>query len=228
MAISKEQPMRPALDDCIDEIGNVGIGLNEEIQNRVDADSDLSDDIIAEELARELADTNLGNVDDAIKEVLPFSSFTSSNTVKKYIDDLGTAIKEVLPFASFDSTNTVKAYIDTLVNAVKEVLPFTSFDSEHTVKDYIDTQISSVISVRRIGKVSLTIAANDSDSETVELSVPFASTSDVHVFWELDDTYSDLAVTVSNETYTGFDISAVNADTVNPVTFTLFYIMIGV
>lgn len=58
---------------------------------------------------------------NAAKALLPATSFTSTNTVKKYIDDAVAAkanttdlnaAKALLPATSFSSTNTVKKYID--------------------------------------------------------------------------------------------------------------------
>lgn len=80
---------------------------------------------------------------DAAKALLPAASFTSTNTVKKYIDDSVAAkanatdldaAKALLPAGSFSSTNTVKKYIDD----TRALLPAGSFSSTNTVKKYID------------------------------------------------------------------------------------------
>ena len=57
---------------------------------------------------------------DTLEDDLPTTSFDSTNTVKKYIDDADDDIKEIIPATSFDSTNTIKKYIDdnnALINA---------------------------------------------------------------------------------------------------------------
>lgn len=66
---------------------------------------------------------------DALEERLPKSQFTSTNTVKKYVDesvaqvatDTSTdiaALGDVLPSSQFDATNTVKKYVDDAIGDV--------------------------------------------------------------------------------------------------------------
>lgn len=73
---------------------------NEETQARIAADNELADQITAEAEARRISDNSLGdaitqlrqsleNTDDAIDDVkasMPYSSFSSTNTIKNYID----------------------------------------------------------------------------------------------------------------------------------------------
>lgn len=66
----------------------------------------------------------------ALQDALPIAQFDSVNTVKDYIDELGS----FLPASDFDNSNTVKAYID----ATNDLLPASDFDSVNTVKAYID------------------------------------------------------------------------------------------
>lgn len=61
-------------------------------------------------------------------------------------DDLDD-IKEVMPFESFSSSNTIADSIDSVmdeVESVADVIPKSSFSSSNTVKDYIDDEIDVV------------------------------------------------------------------------------------
>lgn len=90
----------------------------------------------------------------ALGDMLPDDDFSSSNTVKKYIDDnvsglqesisetsgAVSAISNALPASDFSSESTVKAYIDSAVGQLGAVLPTTDFTSLNTVKGYIDSE----------------------------------------------------------------------------------------
>lgn len=66
------------------------------------------------------------------QEVLQYNGRITTNET-----DIST-IKGQLPSSSFNSTNTVKKYVDDSVKAVADVIPASSFSSASTVKDYID------------------------------------------------------------------------------------------
>lgn len=55
-----------------------------------------------------------------IEDILPKSSFTSSNTVKKYVDDNVSDLGDKLPASEFTSTNTVKKYVDDEIVEAKQ------------------------------------------------------------------------------------------------------------
>lgn len=205
MAISRTQPMRPALSDALDEADALRTDLNAETEAREDADTALQEDI------------------DATKDVIPFNSFSSVNTVKKYVDNT----REVLPFNSFSAVNTVKKYVDDLGNAIKEVIPFADFDSTNTVKKYVDDLGTNILSLYRYGKYSATISANDSDAQTISFSSAFAAGKNVMLLSQIEDENSDLTITISNKTLSGFDISIINSSA-SPITFVFMYLAIGV
>lgn len=75
--------------------------------------------------AVEQAQTALDAANDAqddIDTLLPKASFDSTNTVKKYIDDLNAAQSAIIPADDFSESNTVKDYIDSNVSALQAVI----------------------------------------------------------------------------------------------------------
>lgn len=56
-----------------------------------------------------------GRISD-IEDTIPVDEFSSSDTVKDYIDKKAADINAIIPSSAFNSTNTVKKYIDTRVN----------------------------------------------------------------------------------------------------------------
>ena len=77
-------------------------------------------------------DDRIDAVEDTVEdfeELLPASNFTSTNTVKKYVDDQITASQSTL---------------ETAIDATKALLPSTSFSSVNTVKKYIDDTVSAL------------------------------------------------------------------------------------
>ena len=83
----------------------------------------------------------------ALQDALPIAQFDSENTVKDYVDELGS----FLPASDFDNDNTVKAYIDGVAN----LLPSSAFDSVNTVRGALNGR------VRAFETVADMIAAND-------------------------------------------------------------------
>lgn len=94
---------------------------------------------------------------DAYESLLPSADFSSTNTVKKYIDDNDATQDALLPASDFSSTNTVKKYIDDGNSAQDALLPASAFTSSNTVKDYIDDKYESAISAAGKKRVALYI-----------------------------------------------------------------------
>ena len=90
--------------------------------------------------------------------IIPDTDFSSTNTVKDYIDNtIGTigddveALEDMLPVSAFSNENTVKDYVDDL----GAILPASDFSDVNTVKDYIDTLAEKGIKVGLIRPITL-------------------------------------------------------------------------
>ena len=86
---------------------------------------------------------------------------------------------------------------------------------------------TNILSLYRYGKYSATISANDSDSQTISFSSAFAAGKNVMLLSQLEEENSDLTITISNKTLSGFDISIVNSGA-SSITFVFMYFAIGV
>lgn len=58
-----------------------------------------------------------------------------------------TSLEDSMPSSAFSSSETVKDYIDTSVSAIADVLPATEFTTAITVRDYIDGKVSDLYPV---------------------------------------------------------------------------------
>lgn len=86
----------------------------------------------------------------ALQDALPIAQFDSENTVKDYIDELGS----FLPASDFDNDNTVKAYID----GVADLLPSSAFDSVNTVRGALNGRVRAFETVTDIAAATDLVA----------------------------------------------------------------------
>ena len=132
---------------------------------------------------------------DTLEDDLPTSSFDSTNTVKKAIDDA----VALLPGTSFDTTNTVSKAISDM----GDLLPASAFDSINTVDARFDViEANDWVGTQRIDDLAVTTAklANSSvTEEKLSSSIPI-STFSGRLFKSIEE-YGCDATLDDNSTY---------------------------
>lgn len=242
MAISKQQPMRPAEIDLIDAVNQHEQTLNahtqaintladdlaDEISDRETADTALGARIDNEILARTNADTALGGRID--NEILARENgdadlqgqigegFSPSLTIAQSLSATNTAIADIDAEIGngFDSQNTITAYAEAL-----DMFLGTRTDLDDTVVNSILTLATSTESLEsfvnrfKIGCINnVTIPANDSISTSATFAEPFDSADSCVLFAQVvtNELASLFTYTLIDCTYSGFSYSIANSD----------------
>ena len=239
MAISKQQPMRPAEIDLIDasnqheltlqehtqSLNTLAEGLADEIQDREAADTALGGRIDDEIQARANGDAALqGQIGEGFSPSLTIAqSLSATNTA---IADIDTEIGD-----GFDSQNTITAYAQEL-----DLFLGTRTDLDDTVVNSIlalaasSETLESFVSRFKIGCINnLTIPANDSVSTSATFAEPFESTDSCVLFAQVitNELASLFTYTIIDCTYSGFSYSIANSDA-DAHTVSLGYIAVKV
>ena len=138
----------------------VGIDIDNEVYWAATGNYNAQVELYRQETAR--AQSTASAAQDDIDTLLPKTSFDSTNTVKKLIDDAQTAadnaqddIDALLPKASFDSTNTVKKYLDALNENVENNLNKSYVGNYGAIEDSNNNDWDTIIA--DIAEVSDTI-----------------------------------------------------------------------
>ena len=257
MAISKQQPMRPAEIDLIDEVNEheqtlnlhaqslntLAEGLADEISDREIADTALGVRIDSEILARTNADTALGGrIDNEIQARVDGDAdlqgqigegFSPALTIAQSLSATNAAVSDIETEIGdgFDSQNTITAYAQAL-----DVFLGTRTDLDDTVVNSIlalansSESLESFVSRFKIGCINnVTIPANDSISTSATFAEPFESTDSCVLFAQVvtNELASLFTYTLIDCTYSGFSYSIANSDA-DAHTVSLGYIAVKV
>lgn len=239
MAISKQQPMRPAEIDLIDAVNaheqtlnihtqslnTLAEGLANEIGDREDTDTALGVRIDVEIQARTNGDAALqGQIGEG---------FSTSLTVAQSLSATNGAISDIESEIGngFDSQNTITAYTQAL-----DLFLGTRTDLDDTVVNSIlalatnSETLESFVSRFKIGCINnITIPANDSVSTSATFTEPFDSTDSCVLFAQVvtNELASLFTYTLIDCTYSGFSYSIANGDA-DSHTVSLGYIAVKV
>lgn len=257
MAISKQQPMRPAEIDLIDavnqheqtlnahtqSINTLSRGLANEIIDRENADTALGGRIDNEIQARTNADIALGGrIDNEIQARIDGDAdlqgqigegFSPSLTVAQSLSATNTAVSDIDTEIGdgFDSQNTITAYTQAL-----DLFLGTRTDLDDTVVNSIlalatsSESLESFVSRFKIGCINnVTIPANDSVSTSATFAEPYESTDSCVLFAQVitNELASLFTYTLIDCTYSGFSYSIANSDA-DAHTVSLGYIAVKV
>lgn len=239
MAISKQQPMRPAeialveasnqheqtLNNHTQRLNALDAGLAAETSNRESADTALGGRIDNEILARENGDADLqGQIGEGFSPSLTIAQSLSATNAA--VSDIETEIGD-----GFDSQNTITSYAQAL-----DLFLGTRTDLDDTVVNSIlaldassDT-LESFVSRFKIGCIdNLTIPANDSISTSATFAEPFETTDSCVLFAQVitSELASLFTYTLIDCTYSGFSYSIANSDA-DAHTVSLGYIAVKV
>ena len=239
MAISKQQPMRPAEIDLIDAVNEHEQTLNAhtqslntlaqnlatEIDDREAADTALGGRIDVEALARANGDATLqGQIGDGFSPSLTIAQ--SLSATNDAISDIETEIGD-----GFDSQNTITAYAQAL-----DLFLGMRTDLDDTVVNSIlalaasSEALESFVSRFKIGCIdNIVIPANDSVSTSATFAEPFDSTDSCVLFAQVvtNELASLFTYTLIDCTYSGFSYSIANSDA-DAHTVSLGYIAVKV
>lgn len=221
MAISKQQPMRPAEIDLIDAVNQHEQTLNAHTQSINTLTEDLADEI----RDREAADTALqGQIGEGFSPSLTIAQ--SLSATNNAVADIDAEIGD-----GFDSQNTITAYVQAL-----DLFIGTRTDLDDTVVNSIlalatsSETLESFVSRFKIGCINnLTIPANDSISTSATFAEPFESTDSCVLFAQVitNELASLFTYTLIDCTYSGFSYSIANSDA-DAHTVSLGYIAVKV
>lgn len=224
MAISKQQPMRPAEIALVDasnaheltlqahtqSINTLAEGLTDEIGDREAADSALSVRIDNEALAR-------GNGDAALQGQIG-EGFSPALTIAQSLSATNAAIADIESEigSGFDAQNTITDYANAL----------NTFLGDRESLD--DTVVNSILALAqgsealetfaqrfKIGCINdVTIPANDSISTSATFAEPFAADDTCVLFAQVvtNEPASLFTYTLIDCTYSGFSYSIANSD----------------
>jgi hypothetical protein len=221
MAISKQQPMRPAEIALVDASNRHDLTLQAHAQSLNTLIEDLGD----ETSARANGDTALqGQIGEGFSPDLTIAqSLSATNAAVSDIEaEIGTG---------FDSQNTVTAYAEALDLFLGE-----RTDLDDTVVNSILALVSSSESLEsfasrfKIGCVNnITIPANDSVSTSETFAAPFAQDDICVLFAQVvtNELSNLFTYTLIDCTYSGFSYSIANSDA-DAHTVSLGYIAIKV
>jgi hypothetical protein len=224
MAISKQQPMRPAEIALVDasnqhdltlqahtqSIKTLADGLEDEISDRADGDTALGLRIDNEALARANGDASLqGQIGEG---------FSPSLTIAQSLSATNTAVADIENEIGngFDSQNTITAYTQDL-----DLFLGTRTDLDDTVVNSIlalaasSESLESFVSRFKIGCINnVTIPANDSISTSATFAEPFESTDSCVLFAQVvtNELANLFTYTLIDCTYSGFSYSIANSD----------------
>lgn len=257
MAISKQQPMRPAEIDLIDAVNGheqtlnihtqslntLANGLADETRNRENADLALGGRIDDEAQARTNADNALGlrigdeaqaraNGDATLQGQIG-EGFSPSLTIAQSLSATNDAISDIEDEIGngFDSQNTITAYTQAL-----DLFLGTRTDLDDTVVNSIlalaasSETLESFVTRFKIGCINnITIPANDSVSTSETFAEPFESTDSCVLFAQVvtSELASLFTYTLIDCTYSGFSYSIANSDA-DAHTVSLGYIAVKV
>jgi len=239
MAISKQQPMRPAEIDLIDAVNaheltlsahtqslnTLSRNLANEVDAREAADTALGLRIDNEVLARENGDANLqGQIGNGFSPSLTIAQSLSATNAA--VSDIETEIGN-----GFDSQNTITAYAQAL-----DLFLGTRTDLDNTVVNSIlalatsTESLESFVNRFKIGCINnVAIPANDSISTSATFAEPFASDDACVLFAQVvtNELASLFTYTLIDCTYSGFSYSIANSDA-DAHTVSLGYVAIKV
>ncbi len=206
MAISKNQPMRSAEIEILDEVN----ALDDLTVAHTNSINTLSEGLADEISDREQGDTNIQN---QIGE-----GFSSNLTVAQSLSATNSAISDIETEIGngFDSQNTITAYavaLDTFLGD-RTQLDDTVVDAILGLVDV--TEIFDAFRGRfKIGIIeNVTIPANDSVSTSHVFSTPFESTDSCIVLAQVvtSEISTLFTYTLIDCTYSGFSYSIANSD----------------
>lgn len=224
MAISKQQPMRPAEIDLIDAVNQheqtlnahtqslntLAEGLTDEIQNRANADNALGERIDNESFARANGDAALqGQIGEGFSPALTIAQ--SLSATNDAISDIENEIGN-----GFDSQNTITTYAQAL-----DLFLGTRTDLDDTVVNSIlalaasSETLESFVNRFKIGCLNnIIIPANDSISTSATFTEPFDSADSCVLFAQVitNELASLFTYTLIDCTYSGFSYSIANSD----------------
>jgi len=239
MAISKQQPMRPAEIDLINAVNR----HEQTLQLHTQSLSELAENLADETSDRELADIALGSrIDseiqarangDADLQGQIGDGFSPSLTIAQSLSATNTAVSDIENEIGngFDSQNTITGYAQAL-----DLFLGTRTDLDDTVVNSIlalassSDALESFASRFKIGCINnINIPANDSVSTSETFAEPFAQDDVCVLFAQVvtNELASLFTYTLIDCTYSGFSYSIANSDA-DAHTVSLGYIAVKV
>lgn len=201
MAISRDQPMRPALSDVLDAVDEQA-GEMTGLSALLPSTDFTGENTVAATIAGEV--TARENADAALAALLPSSAFDAEHTVSAALMAEATARE-----------------------ALAALLPATDYADDATVSD----AIADVSSWYRKGHESVTVAASSSETVSVTYDEAFEADTicmTTHALDVISAADTDVTVTLDASDETGLEFTVANASADDPKTVTIGYFTIGV